>query len=1834
MGNSGEDDLNSIHWESDFGGLSGLLRDKSIGSTDSRPAESGMTGNAAFPIVQETSGRYTGTREYARGGMGRILIAFDTVLAREVIIKELLPGRSGDAKTPATEPPAAVSGHPLLKRFLQEARITGSLEHPSIVPVYELGCREDGTPYYTMKVVRGKTLAEAIQEAASLRERLLLLPHFINLCQAIAYAHSHGVIHRDLKPSNIMIGAYGETVILDWGLARKLGQHDAHAAVATEDMMQAAGPGELLEDATIPGTVLGTPLYMAPEQARGDVERIGERTDVYALGVILYKIITGKPPYTCSTIQEAVIKVTEEEPEPIEIHEPRAPRALAAICVRAMQKEPEKRYASAVLLSEDVNRFLSGTLVEAYDYRFTEQVRLFVSRYKGRLAAALLVIVLLLGIMTVSYIQVTLQRNAATEARGKAELALFSEARARKHAEEQQTVARQALKKEEVARHESEDAREAATRTLYQSQIALASSHIKDGYYERARHLLEACPAEFHNWEWGRLLAICNQDYRSFPQELEWNTLAARNGYTIVPGRRQVIVEEPSARFSVLDAMTREKTAFHGAPLSRDFQICLSPGGNWLLERSGSHAVLYPSDGVSKKLKFELLNHWLWSFCFSPDDSTAAFRSSPEDVEVYDLSARRRMCSFKEMGLRQARLSHNGAHLATVATGTLTDTSGQVTLAFRDAGSGAEISKVPVSDVTAMEFVPGKDSLLTGAASGEIRAWMPGKDLPLWETRPHLTPVAAIVFSSAENTAPGAAYRAAVLYENGLVWVCDPETGLEQCRISCPGNRAAAIALSPDGASAVVGAGQRIYLYDIGKASLLRRFDGHEDDILFLAFAGDGQLLYSVTASDIRIWNVRSPGAVRELPMPAVSGVAAAPGQKLLRTITMSGQVTDWGPGFVPAGEAARQVKPACTETLLSPAGRHALLQTDGGLVLYDLEREETRAEFPAYSFSASPAVFSPQGTYAALLEADVFSQTGVIYIRDVENGKEVSTVRLYAREQTWNFAASAVAFSPNEASLVVSARDGVTFYDVQNGYETGFVSIPGQDDSHPNTCWFNRQGDRLAVTVGATRLCLLSPETPEDRLEFDASSQRVTAASFNEDGSRLAVGDEAGVLSLWDADEGVQLITESLFDGEIRFLSFMDNDTVLAAGDGNKTLFLFAFPWRDKDLPGGACTRLGERIEALKTYREQAAPAWGVCQQRMHMMEDQVFESGGTLTDLLQKASCPGGGSYGLSATGETPECSVHGPLRNPALLLDRVGQYEAAPSENHGAARDRLLRALPKSAEGIKALIDRWVYQDRCNYRAALPACEQGQALDPKDNYFPISRLAILLELGENEDALEFAKNLPLPVKCNYRVASQLALALARRGTAEDVQEAASVIGSRLSGGDPDPQIREAVQLLRRLPQWQEQRESTHIEEMLAYKPEDWMQLPWHDSLDSALDEARKTEKPILVNLTIPDSAAMRQIRERVYSHPIIRGQLPRHYVLASLAAGEHPELLERYGVHTLPALVCLDGDGNLLRRDSCDLPRPDFEYGFIGGFLEPAQLREWRILGPFGREGCEAIETGWKTELLDQAEFQGRDGPVNWHAYTCPRVFNNIELSSLYARTAESTFYAYTCFETGNETTVIPYIELWEDGRIWLDNEDVTELGTKDGREKSNAEPLTLAAGRHEILLAVEGRWDVNFRVAFICGEKSVMENARYCFLHDAPPLTVTIDRESEADPATAGDPVVDPDTFHITVNKDQVLREWRENYGELLAILNPQPYFEGGKIVGIRVENPEKIAVLAKSGFKNGDIAVALNEYEVGGDKSVLEIAELTEGSNPYFIKIKRGERLLTFVVHVE
>ncbi|HWO19353.1 MAG TPA: serine/threonine-protein kinase [Kofleriaceae bacterium] len=339
------------------------------------------------PLPVVSASHYRPEREIARGGMGRIVAAEDQRLGRRVALKELLD--------PAGEQ---------LTRFQREALITARLQHPGIVPVYEAGRWPSGEPFFAMKLVSGRPLDRVIADTRTLDERLALLPRIAAAADAIAYAHSHRVVHRDLKPANVLIGDFGETVVIDWGLAKDLDQSDgpesasrlaqtvpSNPAARQSGSRKPAGHSSGSSTLTVAGAVMGTPAYMAPEQARG--EPVDQRADVFALGAMLYHLLAGVPPYNARTATDVIAAAALGKVIPLDEREQRAPRELIAIVERAMSQVPSDRYPHAGELADELRRFTTGQLVSAHRYTALQRVGRFVRRHRAAVAISTVAVI-------------------------------------------------------------------------------------------------------------------------------------------------------------------------------------------------------------------------------------------------------------------------------------------------------------------------------------------------------------------------------------------------------------------------------------------------------------------------------------------------------------------------------------------------------------------------------------------------------------------------------------------------------------------------------------------------------------------------------------------------------------------------------------------------------------------------------------------------------------------------------------------------------------------------------------------------------------------------------------------------------------------------------------------------------------------------------------------------------------------------------------------------------------------------------------------------------------------------------------------------------------------------------------------------------------------------------------------------------------------------------------------------------------------------------------------------------------------------------------------------
>jgi serine/threonine protein kinase/tetratricopeptide (TPR) repeat protein len=427
------------------------------------PATSGtaVRNVAAIPDAELGSSSSSGLRfhiirEHAHGGLGKVYLALDKELNREVALKQIRERYADDESSRA--------------RFMLEAEVTGALEHPGVVPVYGLGTTADGRQFYAMRFVRGESFKDAIQRFHAKRasdrnagEMVIefhgLLRRFVDVCNTLGYAHSRGILHRDLKPSNIMLGKFGETLVVDWGLAKVLvpaadgtaehQQHTADHGLEADGTLRPRSSSGI--GATLVGSAVGTPPYSSPEQAAGKLDELTPASDIYSLGATLYCLLTGQAPFDGSTVKEG----TPQLPN-IGCTRPRSlnrqiPASLEAICMKAMATNPKDRYGSASALAADLEKWLANEPVSAYPEPFSDRARRWLGRHRSIVTGALAAVIVGIACLTTMLVLVTASGRREHEARLEAarerdqavqlrERAVASEKDAQKSAAESQSV--------------------------------------------------------------------------------------------------------------------------------------------------------------------------------------------------------------------------------------------------------------------------------------------------------------------------------------------------------------------------------------------------------------------------------------------------------------------------------------------------------------------------------------------------------------------------------------------------------------------------------------------------------------------------------------------------------------------------------------------------------------------------------------------------------------------------------------------------------------------------------------------------------------------------------------------------------------------------------------------------------------------------------------------------------------------------------------------------------------------------------------------------------------------------------------------------------------------------------------------------------------------------------------------------------------------------------------------------------------------------------------------------------------------------------------------------
>ena len=816
-----------------------------------------LSGGLLGPEAEDeltAAGRYRPLQLHAYGGLGEVFTARDEELGRDVALKRM---RSLAADNPQW-----------IRHFKFEAEITGRLDHPGVVPVYGLGRDASGRLYYAMRFIRGETLAQAAERfhrdfpaGSQRRDRAVafqkLIRSFLVVCQTMGYAHSQGVIHRDLKPANIMLGHYGETLVVDWGLAKRLPQRGETESGAA-DVAQAAGA--TVADQTMLGQVKGSPAYMSPEQAEGRIHQIGPRSDIYSLGATLYTILAGKPPFSDMGLYELIDHVKRGDwPHPSQIRGDVAP-ALEAICVKAMRLNPDERYATALELAADLEHWLADDAVSAWREPWTSRAKRWMRKHQTLtstvVAAAL---VAMLGISAVA-----LQQRQSNRALGEKNTQLAA-------ANQQATSeAQRALHSEQKAVGE-----------LYSFLILSADRALEAGDRRFAEEALDQCPQDLRNIEW-RLLYR-----RTMGSRQTWRLdRASLPSIALSDDGTRIAIADLNGPVRVLNRADGKLAVEFAGPART---VAFLPDGDHLLVHAVGHppAAPGPAELWSIQQKKQVVR-------FAADVDRVVLSGDGKRVALISVAWPGPLVPGTEVSSR--------IHICDAISGKLIALTDRIPGRVADAAFSPDHERL-YAIVRQIDAKPGLGfaaAFLQGDSQSnrfEIQAWNVAdarepsllKPVLVKDGPPRSDPVAMAIapdgkqiLVSDKNPQPVPAGPGASRLTLGRIIILDAATGetvkADGYDLGSPDrpldleSALGSLAVSPDGKRLAVAIGNRILVLDRESGKRLAELSGHVAPVQCAVFDRDGSDLFTAGGDDGRIkrWT---------MALPSTDRIAVASGQ-------------------------------------------------------------------------------------------------------------------------------------------------------------------------------------------------------------------------------------------------------------------------------------------------------------------------------------------------------------------------------------------------------------------------------------------------------------------------------------------------------------------------------------------------------------------------------------------------------------------------------------------------------------------------------------------------------------------------------------------------------------------------------------------------------------------------------------------------------------------------------------------------------------------------------------------------------------------------------------------
>jgi eukaryotic-like serine/threonine-protein kinase len=1058
-------------------------------------------------LPQTSNDRFELLGPHARGGLGEVYLAHDRELNREVAVKRLQERHAGSADSRI--------------RFLVEGEITGRLEHPGIVPVYGMGMSDDGRPYYAMRFIRGRTLREAIArlhagdsitEDEWRIELRHLLGRFIAVCNAIEYAHSRGVIHRDLKPGNIMLGKYGETLVVDWGLAK--------ASVLVEEALPKTGETTLVPSSlsgsseTLPGSAIGTPGYMSPEQAKGTPQALGPASDIYSLGVTLYVLLTGQEPFDATDIGRAMAKVQAGDFVAPRQRRSGVPAALNAVCLKAMSLAPGDRYLSCAALARDIELWLDDEPVGALREPLVARSFRWIRRHRVLAATT--------GVLAAAAFVASI---AGTVFMGRAN-----------------TRIRAAADEADQQRTEAVSQREAATRQLYVSQMNLAQRAWDESSVWRVRDLLllqkpdrkglgnfvsargqltpagsdesqpmsKAQAVDMRGWEWHHLWRL------SFSERIQWSGLWSRLAFT--PDGQYLFFgdSQQPGRVTMRRATEKRRVRWsrgRGAPI-----VGLA------VDREAQVVVALATDGTIKR----------WEVATGIDLPSFKLALPKDSVYVLSPDASRLAVSSWQSP------AGGGSRSGTVTIYSLAD--------------GSEIRRLQDfrSQVVQMAFTPSGDGLVCASQDRMARLWNL-RDGRMTKSFTGLPSAARSIVVSGDGR------TLALGGWDGAIKTWNMETGRELIAFRGHSDAVTVLAFTTDGKQLVSGSrDMTVKVWDRAGGWEVQTIRGHVGTIYDLAVAPTGDIASSSGDATIRVWDAGSRQEPwRSVHTSAVTNVVYSADGKSLAA---------GGPSFVEVWDVAsgrrrwiQGDRLAFDLNLPEVAPSHCLAFHPGGRILAEgLANGDVQLRdafdgrilrtIKAHTGHVTGVDFSPDGRLLAsggvdrivalsdpvdghqiaVLKNFTDSVRGIVFSPD---GKLLASIADWgdARIQLWNVATKYVvhtlstrgatycaAFSRDGRELFTGGNDNViSVWDVGKGTlkrqqvaHAGFISglAISPDGSRLASCGVDRTVKIWDVAAG------------EELQSLKPSGGFVYGLAFSPDGWRLAAGCFSGYLSVWDA--------------------------------------------------------------------------------------------------------------------------------------------------------------------------------------------------------------------------------------------------------------------------------------------------------------------------------------------------------------------------------------------------------------------------------------------------------------------------------------------------------------------------------------------------------------------------------------------------------------------------------------------------------------------------------------------------------------------------------------------